>query len=304
MNFEIPQLDNNVDKEAQAESDLDKLLDDPEYAFLSSIPANEQEITNAATAVEALAFARRKIDEREKSTLRFEVPNGVEVESYSYRGLRKTMKMIVDSAREIGVGGDAYVVVAEVESVDGVSEVCYKFAHEERTPRGRNAMEQEMTIHGEFYDIVSAMEDSTVGVPKPYYYIEMGGKKMFAMERLRARSVDDLLRGFGSLPEWFDDEHVDSLCDGLTQALDACHAQGLYHRDLHFGNIMVTQSKTQEKADKLGYIIDFGLSAKGIEGMDPYKKETAGQTFTYGQDYGRINSVRNRLKELKLRSLV
>jgi hypothetical protein len=38
--------------------------------------------------------------------------------------------------------------------------------------------------------------------------------------------------------------------------------------------------------------------------MDPYKKETAGQTFTYAQDYGRINAVSNRLKELKLRSSV
>jgi len=299
--FKKLQQQTEASPEIQAEKALNHLLDNPEYDFLNSIPANEQVITGASTSVEALSIAKYKIEEREKRTLKFEAPGGIEMTSVNPRGIRKAIEMINQSASEIGAGGDAVVVIAESESVEGYSRICYKIAHKERTPRGRNTMSQEIDIHNKFYDIIAGLESSTIGVPKPYYYVEMSGQKIIAMERLKARSVDDLLRGFGSLPEWFNDEQVDVLCDDLIHALDACHTQGLYHRDLHLGNIMVTQSEKHENVDKLGYLIDFGLSGMGVEDMDPYKKEVTGRTFTYSEDYGRIEAVRNRLKELKQR---
>jgi len=49
----------------------------------------------------------------------------------------------------------------------------------------------------------------------------------------------------------------------------------------------------------MGYVIDFGLSGYAYADMEPYKKEIAGATFTYDQDYGRIESVRSDLKSFQ-----
>lgn len=116
------------------------------------------------------------------------------------------------------------------------------------------------------------------------------------MEKLPAKSIDDIRRGKGTLPEWVTERHIEQFTHDIIEALDHCHSQNLYHRDLHFGNIMFTQSPTE--VDKLGYIIDFGLSGFGQADMDPYKKETNTETFTYDNDYGRIDAVRDELLRL------
>jgi hypothetical protein len=66
---------------------------------------------------------------------------------------------------------------------------------------------------------------------------------------------------------------------------------------------MVAQAQAKEDAPKLGYIIDFGVSAHGVEGMDPYRTEGGGEVFTFSEDYGRINHVRKQLKQLKARTV-
>lgn len=221
----------------------------------------------------------------------------------SYTGVRRTLQRISESAQSIGEGGDARVVVSTIEAVEGISEICYKFSKEAETPRGRNVMSRELEVHSKIYEVLSAQHDLKIGAPSPYYYCEMGGNKLIGMERLHARSIDDLLRGFGSLPEWFGEVEIDELCNQLIKAIDLLHEHNLYHRDLHKGNVMVTQASSREELGKLGYIIDFGLSGIGHEGMDPYKKETNGQVFTYADDYGRIEFFRKELKELKERTL-
>lgn len=301
--FEALQHSAEKNPEEKAELQLQQLLDNPDNAFLSAIPSNLQSIEDAETATLALLIAEQKIEERNSRVFAMKVPEGVESEQLSYKGMRRALRMINESAQQIGMGGDAFVVVSKVETLDGVSEVCYKFSKAAETPRGRNVMDQEMDIHSQFYELLSPLEELQIGVPKPLYYCEMANQKFIAMEKLPARSVDDLLRGFGSLPDWFDDDCVDVFCDELTKTLDVCHANGLYHRDLHMGNIMVAQAKTREDAPKLGYIIDFGLSSRGIDGMEPYKKEAQGRVFTYADDYGRIKHIGSELKKLKKRIL-
>jgi serine/threonine protein kinase len=124
---------------------------------------------------------------------------------------------------------------------------------------------------------------------------------MIVMEKLHARSIDDILRGFGNLPHGFD---VDAFCDALKAFLTDMHARGLYHRDLHYGNIMITQEGSDIPASErpMGYVIDFGLSGYAQESMDPYKKEGAGTTFTYDDDYGRIESVKHDLLGFQYRN--
>jgi len=277
---------------------LDELLDNPEYSFLTTIPQNVTRIESAATAAEALAIAESLIRQREQRTFVFSEANipGVESVDLVYAGVMRTLKEIQKHQMEIGVGGDAVVVVVETEMHDGTYDVCYKFAKQEETPRGRNTMEAELDLHSQFHATLSEVEDLRVGVPSPYYYSAIGQSNFIAMEKLVARSIDDLRRGMGAIPPWVTPEHIEEFCSELKRAIDICHEHNLYHRDLHFGNIMFTQSKVE--MPNLGYIIDFGLSSHGIKGLEPYRKERGDQVFTYGDDYGRIQSVKQELMRL------
>lgn len=286
--------------ESQAEALLEELLNDPEYDFLNKIKSNHEKIENADTAREALAFANAQIEEREKRTFRF-VPvgamPGIIEEELAYDGFRKSFKSISRHKRLVGEGGDAFVYFSNDEKYKGISKACYKFSKIVGTNRGRNSMEQELDMHKNFYQVLQASGMETITIPQPFYYTEMGSQKMIAMERLQARSIDDLKRGFGSLPTWVTAEHIDLYCDEVKRALDVLHAAGLYHRDLHFGNLMFTQSPTETQ--NLGHIIDFGLSAEGQDGLEPYKKTTQSEVFTFDDDYGRVEAVRVELHRLK-----
>lgn len=290
------------DPEKVAAEKLHDLLDDPEYSFLH-LQQNLEKIESAETDVEALNIARELVELRESATMVVKIydQNGdtnesIHSETFTYKGLRRTLDELRQHEQEIGRGGDAIVVVAKTESVDGTYDICYKFSKEAETPRGRNDMDQETQFQNKFQAIVNQIPDNSVRVPEAYYYTEIGTQKFIAMEKLRARSIDHLRRGYGSMPKWVTEWHIDKFIQDLINTIDTCHENGLYHRDMHLGNIMFTQSPTE--TDELGHIIDFGLSGHGQEGMDPYRKETNTETFTYKDDYGRINKVKEELLRL------
>lgn len=291
------------DVEREAEEELELLLADPENKFLREIPQNLRAIDDAPTAVEALAFARDRIDERMKRTFRFEAISNIEgiiPLEVSYSGMKSTVDTILKNAQKIGEGGDAFVVVDKNEIRKLPPEICYKFATAEKTPRGRNTVTEEAVIQENFYQTVMNMKEGKIGIPMPFYVLEISDKKIIAMEKLQARSVEHILRGVGHLPAWFD---IDEFCNELRKTLEYAHAHGLFHRDMHFGNIMISQSPERAENGKMGYLIDFGLSTVGDESIDPYKKEVAGATFTYDDDYGIIESVNKELTALKARGI-
>ncbi|HEY0964276.1 MAG TPA: hypothetical protein VGE31_00590 [Candidatus Paceibacterota bacterium] len=287
------------DPEILAERELDELLDHPEHSFLKEHQRNYERIENAETAVEALAIAKELIFERDRRTFEFralrQVP-GVELEDVRVEGIRSTIESIKANQLLIGEGGDAFVVVDRNEIRELPPVICYKFNKAETTPRGRNPMDFEAEIHGEFYDLAREMESSKIAVPMPFYMTAVGADKMIAMEKLPAKSVDDIIHGMGTLPEWLD---INEFCDQLELFLIECHKRHLYHRDMHPGNVMVRQGKEEPEDGKWGYVIDFGLSAHGIENMDPYKNEVAGSTFTYREDYAIVEEVRRLLVNYK-----
>jgi tRNA A-37 threonylcarbamoyl transferase component Bud32 len=169
----------------------------------------------------------------------------------------------------------------------------------EKIKRGRNTVSEEAELQSAFFEASLELANKDIAVPMPYYEIEIFATQMIAMERLHAKSADEILTGKATLPGWFD---VDRFCNSLTRFIDAMHAKNLYHRDLHFGNIMISQRPTWQEGQPLGYVIDFGLSSYALENMEPYKKEVADTTFTYDDDYGRINLLRKSLKALQLRT--
>lgn len=288
--------------EPEAEALLSNLLEDPENEFLTEIPKNRTKIDDAPTGVEALAIARELIARRIETTMNLNVVSeieGVEIHNISYTGLKENLDSIVRNAREIGRGGDGFVVIDKSEIRDLPPEICYKFAIAEQTPRGRNSTSRELEIQEQFYTSAEAFNGCKIGVPVPFYSVELGEKKVIAMEKLRAKSVDDILRGKGRLPSWFD---LDTFLDELKAMLDHFHEEGLYHRDMHTGNVMISQAEDLRDHEKIGYVIDFGLSERDSSGLEPYKKESAGETFTYSDDYGIINLVRSQIGSYQKRA--
>lgn len=287
--------------ESQAERELQALLENPDNRFLNEIKANRERIENTDSSKEALEFAKEKIRARLEVGVQFnsiKFIEGVDLRDISPIGMSKIIETVLANAQQIGIGGDAFVVIDKNEIKDFPPEICYKFAIAEKTPRGRNQVTEEARLQGLFYEAAKEREEAKIGVPIPFYTLEVGDKKMIAMEKLNAKSIDHILHGNGFLPDWLD---IDELCRELKAMIDHFHAHNLYHRDMHFGNVMISQKKVLEKGDKIGFIIDFGLSAEASMEEFAYKKESAGETFTYSDDYGTIKGVEVALKSLKSR---
>lgn len=285
-----------VDPEDEAEAELEFLLADPENQFLSEVPQNREYIENAESSREALRFAQERIAQRAERTSSLRMitsVEGVQPIEVSYVGVANAVRIILENAFEIGQGDDGRVVVDRNEFQNFPQEICYKFEHEARTPRDRNPMEREIELQGEFYEVVSKIPEGRIGVPTPFYYLSVGGRKVIAMEKLDAASAEDILRGRGHLPSWFD---VDEFCEELEKTLAQLHANHLFHRDLHLGNIMISQTATRSEKD--GFIIDFGLSTRTYD-PDPYVKTTEDNSFTYKKDDGIIERLKLKLKGLQ-----
>lgn len=287
--------------ERESEIKLDEILNDPNNAFLSEHDNNLALIDNAPTAQEALSIAEELIWRRLEQTYRYQTIThieGVDVELADVYGVKKRIDTIKEHQLQIGEGGDAFVVVDKSDMRELPPEVCYKFAKTESTPRGRNPLTYEAELQGDFFDIVTELTDSKITVPEAYYVAELGNDKMLAMEKLPAKSVDDILLGKGTLPDWLD---LDVFCSELKSLIDVLHQKGLYHRDMHVGNVMIRQTEKEPEDGKWGYVIDFGLSGYGMEGLDPYKKEVAGELFTYNDDYVIIEEVSKSLSKYRER---
>lgn len=288
-------------RELEAEQELQSLLDDPDNAFLTEVITNNEVIENSSSAVEALAYAKKKIMERLSRTTEFQsisVIEGITLLEVDFVAMKRTVDTILSNQLEIGRGGDAFVVIDKNEIRTLPPEICYKFSLTESTPRGRNSTKQEAEIQGRFYEVAKELKDAKIGVPIPFYSLEISNKKMIAMEKLPAKSIDDILRGRGYLPSWFD---IDSFVSEIEKMLTHLHKAGLYHRDMHFGNIMITQVEELSPDGKWGYIIDFGLSGHQEEERYAYEKQVAGSTFTYEPDYGILPEVKRELQRLQQR---
>lgn len=283
--------------EDRAEEILEGLLEDERYQFLSENPVTRDKIDNAETSLEALEVARTLILKRVEAAIIFDassIDSRFENVKANAQTILRTMESINRNSQQIGEGQDAVVVIDKNEIREFPPEVCYKFAKQEKTPRGRNSIGVESSVQQDFFDVLSNT-DTRIAIPQPFYAIDTGSEKMFAMEKLPAVSVDEINRGVKHLPDWVD---IDDLCDELEASIDLLHHNDLYHRDLHPGNIMIAIKEPETENDAMAYIIDFGLSGKG-DNMNPYRKETAEGVFTYDDDCAMIKQVRKILKTVR-----
>jgi tRNA A-37 threonylcarbamoyl transferase component Bud32 len=200
--------------------------------------------------------------------------------------LRKEIYKKIEEIRlrgnSIGLGKTAEVFVSEHDP-----DICYKiiFANSERF---RNDVHKESEILNKAF-----VPNSDVDVPKPYYSIITEGEpslEALVMERMHATSVKDILEKKLGLPDNFD---FSSFYKELSDFFEKLHAKKIFHRDAHWGNIMIN--------DKTGQpcVIDFGTAKESLLSMEnPYLQETQTKdTVIFTDDMLRIQEV---MRELKL----
>ncbi len=167
-------------------------------------------------------------------------------------------------------------------------------SRDNRTPveRYHNGPEKE----GNFLSELEGVDDSVI-IPTPYawatYEDEYETAEYFSkekihvlvMESLDAITFKSILEGENEIPSGFNEE---TFFNNIRSFLNTMHQRGIYHRDLHEGNIMI-DNKTGKPC-----IIDFGRSAKGSE-SDVYEFSFAEKgkvqkgVFTRDEEY--IDSI-------------
>jgi len=211
---------------------------------------------------------------------------------------------LLDSqANKIGFGN-----TAEVHFLDENSEHCFKIISEttkhstilrsKERPRGQKChpLPKEARFLDELQDI-----HSTVRVPVPFYTIvresvdEEGDDykqekiSIFAMERLNAVSVNDVIEGLKPMPKAF---RTEVFFKELRSFFEVMHRKGVHHRDAHEGNIMI------DIETGMPYVVDFGLAAYGTSGeeQEVYREVSIrGAVIIYPNDFSSTDKVERKV---------
>jgi len=121
------------------------------------------------------------------------------------------------------------------------------------------------------------------------------------MEKVNGYSIKDIVANNNLLPEKFD---YKVFCDSLDEQIAKMHNKGkmidgIYHRDLHHGNVMIDD-------DGLPVIIDFGTGIKGSgsdltyeESVSMYNEKLGRYEFVNGYFKDDLEMVQNLKAELK-----
>jgi serine/threonine protein kinase len=163
-----------------------------------------------------------------------------------------------------------------------------------------NSLEKE----GDFLNIIQDMRGNVI-IPKAYAwamhihedegatYTNREELSIMLMERIHGPSLRNILEDDAVIPETFEPT---TFFDSLRNFLRDMHERGIFHRDLHDGNIMI-----DEKTGK-PVIIDFGKSALGRE-EDVYEfiYTDRGRSIEglYHKDEAYVNEI-----EIKINTLI
>ncbi|EKE15562.1 MAG: Serine/threonine protein kinase [uncultured bacterium] len=200
----------------------------------------------------------------------------------------KLLEEILEKIREIALMGEkiGFGMTAEVFTSKNDSSVCYKIVHKEH-PVFRNSVHKEADILTKAGKIKNG-----VVLPEPYYSIVAGEEKLFevlVMKRLDAVSVEDIIKERSELPEDFD---FNDFFNKLEDYFNQLHNNKIFHRDFHWGNVMI-ENKTGAPC-----VIDFGMSKEEyLSSENPYKIiNSRGAEYFITDDMIRLGEVRNELR--------
>lgn len=193
--------------------------------------------------------------------------------------------------------------IAEVYVLDSNRRICVKFTDESETGgtvsyalRGERPYFNSVQVEANFLNDLQDI-DEDVRVPKPYYFLKKYLERhsadsafisVLAMELLDAVSVRDILDGREEMPEHFD---ISSFCSKLEHFFEKMHQKGIYHRDVHSGNIMIGRKHGEP------YVIDFGTATySNVE--DAYRGSYRGSQTPFRDDMFGLRLVRSDLQKI------
>lgn len=198
----------------------------------------------------------------------------------------KSMEM---KATSIGEGGNAIIYAVLGTAFD---KVCLKKVKEKP-----QIMLNDIIREHEFQDMV---EDAGVRTPHTLASIDTSEGKYLIMERVEGHSVFEVLQNPKLLPENFD---AKVFCDSLDEQIAKMHRAGIYHRDLHYRNVMVNM-------DGLPVIIDFGTATEGsgsdftyeesVSMYDPQKGRYGFVNGYFKDDLEMVKNIKAGVKNLKV----
>ena len=177
-------------------------------------------------------------------------------------------------ATPIGEGGNAFIFIPEDESLQSV---CIKKS--KKNPYMiYNNIEEECEIQ---------KEAKNNGICTPLTLLSFTTKdkeEYFLMERINGYSIKDILENNNLLPKKF---NYNNFCKSLDEQIEKMHnkkgvSDGIYHRDLHSGNIMINE-------EGLPVIIDFGTSTKSSNNDSTYEDDV----LMYNSKKERYELVKN-----------
>ena len=187
--------------------------------------------------------------------------------------------------RQVGKGK-----TAEVHYAGTNNGVCIKIINKKTIQEDAqffHSIKQEAWLHDEAFKI-----SDRVRVPKPYLSWILqddngDNVEIFVMEKLPAITLDSIINGDESVPANFD---IRNFFELLREFIQKLHDAGIYHRDLHAGNVMVDI----ETGDP--YVIDFGSSIKALGDEDPYAQYLPdGSIFKFRTDESSILRLKKEL---------
>ena len=202
--------------------------------------------------------------------------NVIEKEKQIEELAEKISELAINKENSIGKGATAEVFISKTNPT-----ICYKIIHSNGEYDFRNSVHGEGNLLAKAHKI---SKSSGVKIPKPYYSILTPGGDHFevlVMERINGISIKDVLHGNLDVPIDFDFKDFVSKVEDFFSKL---HLQKIYHRDAHWGNIMI------ENGTNTPCIIDFGASIEmNFASDDPYKQTNfRGNTTTFTPDEYKI----------------
>jgi serine/threonine protein kinase len=211
-----------------------------------------------------------------------------EHESLEHHGQR-IIELLQNSESELGRGRTA-------RAHHGLAspKVCYKIIPDVKSEfYNQGFLYTDVEGEAKFLEDLQGI-DANVRVPKVYGTIEVYDPKridVLVMERLDAVSIDDVLKMRDALPPSF---ALEDFFKKLKAFIETMHNKGIYHRDLHEGNIMI------DKETGNPCVIDFGSSKKLYFGDEnPYVEEESlrGKRHYFTDDFEWMKKVRLLLSE-------
>ncbi len=207
---------------------------------------------------------------------------GIDLETLQQEALTIARETIANPDNILGAGQTGRVF--ESPQYPGL---CYKFMYNMTEYAKWNSVD----VEADFLTRLSEFSVAGVSTPKPYFFIEEKDFVVLAMQKLEAVTVKDVCERKAQVPKEF---NAQVFIDALGLYVRELHkAQGIYHRDLHEGNVLIN-------TEGLPQVIDFNKSIRVmLASEDPLVSidSVHGTVTRFTDDFEYVRQLERLLKE-------